>query len=154
MSKPNTTLAVLSVLAFSCVPAVAATISPDELHIGLFGGSSVGPGQYQFTTGSVALLSVRGAPNDVIWCFAAAHDASGASDTANLVTLFLEQPRLGDLIGFFEIPPQLAGMTFDVQALALSVEGAIKSSDVLIVTVIDSKRATEPAEPVKPLLDE
>jgi hypothetical protein len=139
MSKPNATLKVLGTLALSCLPLVAATISSeDEVRIRLSGQvQALSADHFQIASGADALLEIAASPGDMVWCFAVAEDIWGEANYSQILTLvYAQAPRADGVVqSWIHVPPDVAGLIFHVQAVAVDAKGELKSSQMVTVVV-------------------
>jgi hypothetical protein len=117
-------------------------IIPPSVDIQLGGARQVGPYAYDVRDGDLVSLFVSAEPGDMIWAFAASLDANDEVDYSLVVTLLFDRDaKTGKLSGSFIVPKNLAGRSFQIEAVALSDKGEMSWSTSLIVSVSPSVKA-------------
>jgi hypothetical protein len=135
MIKSQSIKVLLGVLMLCCAPAVA------QVSLGIHGGSLDADGTIFVTEGSSIGVSARANPGDAIGVLVVPMDAAVQGDDPAVVVLMLDlKSASGKLSGQFVVPKGLEGVSFQVVAGALNVDGEISlaMATVMVVSSADA----------------
>jgi hypothetical protein len=120
MIKSQSIKVLLGLLVLCCAPAAA------QVALNVHGGSLSPDGSIIVTETSWVSLTARANVGDTIGILVAPVDPSGVVDeSAILLLMFDGASRTGNLTGNFQVPKGLLGMSFQIVAGSINVDGEI-----------------------------
>ena len=140
MLNATSTRALLGALILVCAPAMA--IIPPSVEIRLGGAEQVGAYAYSVHEGDLVSLTVSGRARKPDLGVRRRGRPDGEVDYSFVVTLMVDRDaKTGRISTALQVPKNLAGRTFAIEAISLSDNGEMSFSTTLLVSVLSAHSA-------------